>query len=95
MMPEAIRAKALLVDKGVACLDVLNLSHPLEVNRRRDLDAVDNDRAGIDRSFWAAFGGESEVRWSDFIEVMRMGEECPRFFSRDGEELFLFQAFHA
>lgn len=94
MMPEAIGSKALFVDKGSPLLDGLDLGDPRHREEGSELDFVDDDCAGVDRSLGATGSGKAQIVWGDFIEIEGVGEKCPGLLAGDGKKLLLNDVLH-
>ncbi len=84
MVPEAVRADALLVHKLSKRFYLFDFCDPCHGDSGYGGDAVGDDEAVV--NFLGNFGGDMETQKgrSDLLQVARVGEERPSLLQRDG-----------
>lgn len=70
VIPEAIGADALFIDKAHARFDVADFRQPVDPDQRRDANAVGDHLPGMHRAGFAD-GAELHLGWSQSVEIGR------------------------
>lgn len=94
MVPEAIRAKPLFVDKRMAGTDMFNLGNPGVGAEQRNGDPVDNDQPIVHHGRDLGDDGKTQVGRGDSIEVGRILEKIPGCLDGCRQPLSAFQDVH-
>lgn len=77
VMPKAIGAKPLFIDKEKGGLDVGDLRDPLESDSRKRRDPMRDDHAWMNLLFAEMMGLKSESGGSDFCEIIGIAKKTP------------------
>jgi hypothetical protein len=94
MVPEAIRAKPLFVDKRMAGTDMFDLGNPGVGAEQRNGDPVDNDQPIVHHGRDLGDDGKTQVGRGDSIEVGRILEKIPGCLDGCRQPLSAFQDVH-
>lgn len=87
VMPELIRAEALLIDKRSTFFDMFDLGDPGHLDQRGDTNAIRDDLSFIHPFTSNIQDFKAKVIRCNRIEVARCGKKIPRLIDGNGKEL--------